>query len=281
MFNRETWIEIAHTVTANPLRTALTGLSVGLGIFILVVMQGLGFGLQNGVEQDFADEAKNTIWVRTGTTTLAYRGRQPNRYIELRDEDEERVTEQVVETPAASGRLSMWGSTVQYKNEQGNYPLMGVEPDFAELDLIPLQGGRWLHQDDVEKESKVCVIGENVINELFKQRSPIGEYIILRGITFRVVGHFTKNGRWGNSMVYIPMTTMQRLFQGNDAIGSMVLSTGDRDLAGSTAMVDAIDGDLRLRHAVHPEDQRAVRVRDNQEEYAMFDRIFKGIRLFI
>ena len=38
MFNRETWIEIAHPVTANPLRTALTGLSVGLGIFILVVM---------------------------------------------------------------------------------------------------------------------------------------------------------------------------------------------------------------------------------------------------
>ena len=82
-------------------------------------------------------------------------------------------------------------------------------------------------------------------------------------------------------MVYIPMTTMQRLLQGKDGIGSMVLSTGDRDLAGSTAMVDAIDGDLRLRHAVHPEDQRAVRVRDNQEEYAMFDRIFKGLRLFI
>ena len=36
-----------------------------------------------------------------------------------------------------------------------------------------------------------------------------------------------------------------------------------------------------MRHAVHPKDQRAVRVRDNQEEYAMFDRIFKGIRLFI
>jgi len=281
MFNRETWIEIAHTVTANPLRTALTGLSVGLGIFILVVMQGLGFGLQNGVEQDFGDEAKNTIWVRTGTTTLAHRGRQPNRYIELRNEDEQRVTEQVVETPAVSGRLSMWGSTVQYKGEQGNYPVVGVEPDFDDLDLIPLTGGRWLHPDDLAQESKVCVIGENLINELFKQKSPIGEYIVLRGITFRVVGHFTKNGRWGNSMVYIPMTTMQRLFQGNDVIGSMVLSTGERDLAGSTAMVEAIDGDLRLRHAVHPEDQRAVRVRDNQEEFAMFERIFKGIRLFI
>ena len=157
MFNRETWIEIAHTVTANPLRTALTGLSVGLGIFILVVMQGLGFGLQNGVEQDFGDEAKNTIWVRTGTTTLAYRGRQPNRYIELHNEDEERVTEQVVETPAVSGRLSMWGSTVQYKGEQGNYPVVGVEPDFDDLDLIPLTDGRWLHADDLADDRRADV----------------------------------------------------------------------------------------------------------------------------
>jgi hypothetical protein len=45
IFSRELWFEIGHTVLANPLRTALTGLSVGLGIFILVVMQGLGFGL--------------------------------------------------------------------------------------------------------------------------------------------------------------------------------------------------------------------------------------------
>jgi len=103
MFNRETWIEIAHTVTANPLRTALTGLSVGLGIFILVVMQGLGFGLQNGVQQDFGDEAKNTVWVRTGRTTLPYRGRQPNRYVQMRNEDEQRITEQVVDAGPVAG----------------------------------------------------------------------------------------------------------------------------------------------------------------------------------
>jgi putative ABC transport system permease protein len=46
-------------------------------------------------------------------------------------------------------------------------------------------------------------------------------------------------------------------------------------------MVEAVDGDLRMRHSVHPDDVRAVRVRDNQEEYAMFERVFTGIRLFI
>ena len=46
------------------LRTTLTGLSVALGIFILVVMQGLGYGLQHGVESQFADDAVNSIWVK-------------------------------------------------------------------------------------------------------------------------------------------------------------------------------------------------------------------------
>ena len=45
------------------LRTTLTGVSVALGIFILVVMQGLGYGLQHGVEGQFADDAVNSIWV--------------------------------------------------------------------------------------------------------------------------------------------------------------------------------------------------------------------------
>ena len=64
MFDRDAWLEVAHNVLAHPLRTTLTGLSVALGIFILVVMQGLGYGLQHGVESQFADDAVNSIGSR-------------------------------------------------------------------------------------------------------------------------------------------------------------------------------------------------------------------------
>jgi len=281
MLNRETWIEIAHTVTANPLRTALTGLSVGLGIFIMVVMQGLGFGLQNGVEQDFADEAKNSIWVRTGRTTLPYRGRQPNRKVQLRNGDEVRVTQEVVEVPEWSGRNMKWGSFVQYKNEQGYYPVVGVEPDFKGLEILPLAGGRWLHADDLARESKVCIVGGDVIDGIFDDDEPVGAFVNLNGITFRVIGHFSKEGRWGNRMIYVPLSTMQRLFDGTDKLDQLILSAGESDLEESQRLVETVDADLRLVHGIHPDDQRALRVRDNQEEWAMFDRIFKGIRLFI
>ena len=59
MVDRDAWLEVAHNVLAHPLRTTLTGVSVALGIFILVVMQGLGYGLQHGVEGQFADDAVN------------------------------------------------------------------------------------------------------------------------------------------------------------------------------------------------------------------------------
>jgi putative ABC transport system permease protein len=83
MFNRDTWLEIANTVLSNPMRTFLTGLSIALGVFILVVMQGLGFGLQNGVQNQFSDDAVNSIWVDAGRTQLAYRGHLPNEDAQL------------------------------------------------------------------------------------------------------------------------------------------------------------------------------------------------------
>ena len=116
MFDRELWLEIAHTVTANPLRTALTGLSVGLGIFILVVMQGLGFGLQHGVESTFSDQASNTIWVDTDRSSLPYRGRAVNTPIWARNQDFERLTQEVSDPPEKSIKLWFWGSLFKVGN---------------------------------------------------------------------------------------------------------------------------------------------------------------------
>jgi putative ABC transport system permease protein len=282
IFSRELWIEIGHTVIANPLRTALTGLSVGLGIFILVVMQGLGFGLQNGVQQDFGDEASNSLWIRTNRTTLPFRGRQANRSIELRNADKEILTEKLFETPLHSARRMLWGSTIQAGNEEGRFAVVGVNEDYDQLESIPLVSGRWLHQEDLAQSAKVCVIGQTIVDDLFKKKNPIGEYIRLRNVTFRVIGTFSRSGsRWTNSMALIPITTLQRVFEGADQVGRVIVSTGDRTVEEASAMASMADGALRTRHAVHPDDQRAVRVEDNNEEFAMYQRIFMGIRLFI
>ena len=209
-------------------------------------------------------------------------GRQANRSIELRNADKEILTEKLFETPLHSARRMLWGSTIQAGNEEGRFAVVGVNEDYDQLESIPLVSGRWLHQEDLAQSAKVCVIGQTIVDDLFKKRNPIGEYIRLRNVTFRVIGTFSRSGsRWTNSMALIPITTLQRVFEGADQVGRVIVSTGDRSVEEASAMASMADGALRTRHAVHPDDQRAVRVEDNNEEFAMYQRIFMGIRLFI
>ena len=119
MFDRDAWLEVAHNVLAHPLRTTLTGISVALGIFILVVMQGLGYGLQNGVEGQFADDAVNSIWVEGGRTQMAYRGHQPNRPIKLINGDVTGLSTQADTVPASSRRIRLWGAEIVWENPNG------------------------------------------------------------------------------------------------------------------------------------------------------------------
>ena len=85
MFNIERWQEIFEAIAKNKLRTFLTGLSVASGIFILVILLGVGKGLQNGIEKQFERDAAGIIQVWPGATTKAYKGLNPGREIQFRN----------------------------------------------------------------------------------------------------------------------------------------------------------------------------------------------------
>jgi len=61
MFNIERWKEIFQSIQKNKLRTALSGLTVSLGILIFIILFGLGEGLKNSYSDLFLNNANNVI----------------------------------------------------------------------------------------------------------------------------------------------------------------------------------------------------------------------------
>ena len=282
MFDRDKWLEILHTMVQNPLRTFLTGVSVALGIFILVVMQGMGFGLQNGVFQQIQNDAVNSIWVRNGQTSLAYRGLNPGRYIRFDNRDLNHVVQNIEGVAGYSGRVGIWNAQMTHGKETQNFGARGIHPANQELEQVDLTAGRYINEGDLMDERKVAVIGKTIVDDLFRGKDPIGEYFTLNGVQFVVIGHFEDpKSRWENRQAYIPITTAQKIFGRSDALDMFVVSTGDLSFDETKRMAVDIENYLKDRHNIHPDDNRAIDVTNNNEEFKTYLDVFIGIRLFI
>ncbi|PCJ81179.1 MAG: hypothetical protein COA49_05575 [Bacteroidetes bacterium] len=282
MFNRDTWLEIGNTVLSHPLRTALTGLSIALGVFILVVMQGLGFGLQNGVKNQFSDDAVNSIWVSSGRTQLAYRGNKPNHNILMLNSDVDAMFQKMDSVEAFSRRVRIWGMSMEYKDKESNFPLRGVDPDHQMLENTVLTKGRFISQRDIDENTKVAVIGTKIIEDLYEENDPIGTYLIIGGVQFMVVGTFDDPAsRWENQMAYLPFTTAQKIFRSTDKVDQIILGTGTMPITATQSLTESLLTWFKDRKGVHPDDPRGVWMENNNEEYERYQNIFMGIELFI
>ena len=92
MFDIDRWQEIFSSIRSNVLRTILSGFTVALGLYIFIVLFGIGKGLQNAFTEDFARDAQNLISIFTGKTTIAYDGLQSDRVVTLNNEDYDKIT---------------------------------------------------------------------------------------------------------------------------------------------------------------------------------------------
>ncbi|MFP4844163.1 ABC transporter permease [Winogradskyella sp. PE311] len=291
MFNVERWQEIFETLRKNKLRTFLTGLSVASGIFILVILLGFSSGIENGVTSEFQQDATNEISIRTRRTTKGYKGLNPGRYIQLKDEDFNNLSSTYDENlEYRSASYSIWGGQIAYKNETGNYRVRGVMPDEQFIENADMTIGRFLNYSDINDGKKVAVIGNKVKTDLFKGEDPIDKNIAIWGINFKVIGVYTDpGGEREESNVFLPLTTVQRSFNGGDNIRDMSFTVKMSenfqeavDLSKNLSF--AIETDLKQKHIVAPDDVAAIRVNNTLEEakkiYSLIDTI-KAVFWFI
>ncbi len=275
--------EIAFTVRKNKLRTLLTAFSVGWGIFILIVLLGAGSGLLNGVKYQFRDGAVNSVWIRPQRTSLAFEGMKPGRQLRFTNEDFAQVRDFIPGVEHITARYYLYGEfTIRYKKNYSSFDVRSCHPDHRYLEKTKIIKGRFLNDKDLAERRKVAVIGTKVEEILFKGVEPLGEYISINNIQYRVVGVFDDEGGEDEvRQLYIPISTAQMAYNGGNRIHHLMYTVGDATPEQNSAILDKVLATLSQNHKFDPKDPTALNIWNNVEEFEQISSLFRNISLFL
>jgi putative ABC transport system permease protein len=283
MFDLDKWQEIFYTVKQNKLRTFLTAFSVSWGIFMLVMLLGAGRGLENGVEKEFEEDAKNSIYVSTGKTSIPYGGLKMGRNIQLKNSDYKELRSKINGVEYLTSRYYCSGEfTVRFRDNYSSFSVVGIHPDHEYLENQYAFKGRYINLIDLQDKRKVVVIGSEVEKILFKEEGAVGNWIDIGGIPYKVIGVYEDAGDGDEDRrIFIPISTAQLAYNGSDKIHNMWFTVGDATVRQSKDIVDRVRDQISGKYHFAKEDSRALFIWNNVENYQRFMDLFMGIRIFL
>ena len=283
MFNIDIWQEIFYTINKNRVRTFITGFCVFFGIFILIILMGFGEGFQNGVRNQFDDDAVNSIFIRSGKTSVAHAGLQLGRNIKFDNDDYTALKNDVEGIDKLTGRYYLRGEfTVRYENKYSFFSIRGVHPDHKYPEKTTITEGRFVNDLDISAKRKIAVVGSGVVKVLFPRTQPMGKQVTINGIKYKIVGVFHDEGsERENKTIYIPIATAQLAYGGGKRVDMFVLTVGEASMEESLMVQDEVETLLAERHRFSKSDKEALRIGNVLEEYARWMGIFDGIRLIL
>jgi putative ABC transport system permease protein len=262
MFDIDRWREIFQSMGKNKLRTILSGFTITFAILLFTILLGMGNGLKNTFAGFFSRDAENAMFIQPNRTTKAYRGFQSGRQIEFTNEDVQYVEKNYGDKITSLIRRNRTRVDFKYKNQRDDYELIAVDPGIQFIEKATPFKGRFINELDIKKKAKVIAIGRMTERDLFPEGiSAVGKYIDVGGLAYKVVGVFTDPGGDNEERLnYMPITTFQNIYGNNEDVHQINLLYNPKlSTAEAIAFGNKLVRDLKDKHDVDPNDQRAIR----------------------
>lgn len=253
--------EILDSLMRNKLRTALTGLSVSVGIFLLIFLLGAGNGLIHALEANSGQMALDVLNVWPGQTSMPYDGLEKGRGIRFDNRDIGRMrTAGGGMVTASTGGLSQGSVTLSRGEKAVSLTLGGYYPEKRDIGKVSLVAGRYLNDMDLRERRKVVVVGQKTAEELCGSAArAIGSVLEADGTAFRVVGVYADKGQGGWTEAHVPFTTLQTIYRRGIDVEQLNLRTVGADTEPTDSLLQArLRHVLAVPHRFSPDDPEAV-----------------------
>ncbi|MDH6355596.1 putative ABC transport system permease protein [Dysgonomonas sp. PH5-45] len=281
------WQEILETLNRNKLRSFFTGFGVFWGIFMLIILLGLGSSFEGGALKSIDGFATNSCFFWTGRTSKPYKGFGTGRFWTMNNKDITQIKQKASALEYISPILfvNSFNKNVVNGQKTSTSDIRGVYPEHFDIERQDVLFGRLFNDRDDKTERKSCIIGKKVYETLFSEtEDPIGKYIRVNGIYLQVVGvirpksHASISGDVENS-VFIPFSTTQRLFGIGDVI-YFIACTAKPGYDCAT-LEEQVTNILKANHDIAPDDTKGVGSVNVEKQFLTFSNFFLGVEALV
>lgn len=284
-------------------RITLTLVALTWGTISIMLLLGFGEGLrqQLGVNNKGLGDGIAVVW--GGQTQKPYKGMGKGRRINLFPGDDLYIKERIPEIKTIGGEYMRWGVKIQHDETVITEMVNGVTPAWEDMrNHIPMRGGRFLNETDMQQKRRVVFLGNHAAKRLFsgdttssedesfsnwtptEKTNPIGKQIYINNIPFTVVGimipklQMNSYASQDEYHIVIPATTYQAIYS-DPYLDNLVYQPHDvNDMKKIEKKLYEVMG---AKNKFDPTDEPAIQVWDIAESSKEIDNVMLGIKIFL
>jgi putative ABC transport system permease protein len=235
----------------NKLRAILTMLGIVIGVASVIAMLAIGEGSKQSIRTEMSSMGTNMVIIvpafraargvnigASGSNALKY-----SDVVNLRND--------AVNLSAVSPEIRA-AAQVIFGNENTQTTIYGVSEEYLNIRKLEIKSGRVFNANEVRSMSKVCLLGQTVVENLFGEGAdPIGMNIRIKNLPFQVIGVLRDKGETGmgqdqDDLILAPYTTIQRRLAAIDYITGIYASAASEET--SSAAISEVKEILRRAH---------------------------------
>ncbi|MBX9882551.1 MAG: ABC transporter permease [Sphingomonas sp.] len=227
-----------RSIARHKLRSFLTTLGIIIGVAAVVTMVTLGKATTKAVQASISSLGNNILQVRPGQGFG--RGGGGPRPADFKIEDVDAIRKQIAGVRVVAEEAQTTGTAI-YEGANWSTTINGTTNDFFRVNPWPLAAGREFSDIEVKAGKSVCILGNTVKKNLYRDKDPVGTRMRIAGISCDVIGVLIGKGQAGfgadqDDLVVMPIKAVQRRLTGNRDIRVMLVGVDDDY---STAQVQA------------------------------------------
>jgi putative ABC transport system permease protein len=278
-------LKIAYrSLSKNKFRVFLTMLGIIIGVASVIAMLAIGEGSRQNIQTSISSLGTNSVMIFPGSTNMGGVRMGAGSYSTLTEKDADAILTKCEFVDAVSP-VVVKSSQVIAGSQNWHTIVYGGRSDYFKIRNLNIASGSIFSSNDQKTAAKVCVIGQTVSTNLFGEgKDPVGSFIRINSIPFRVIGLLEKKGQntFGqdqDDVIVAPFSTVQKRMLSTIYLNNILASArSETDIDNAKTQITNI---LRVQHKLTPKDDDDFTVRSQADIANVFGSISKVLTILL